>query len=202
MPDRNVPEADARSQGGASPWKDARTFGDLLGLGRRFLSADLDVFPGWGSGTLDDESDDFEDVLLAANAGELLSVASQPGRPFGPGHDGLTWGGRAFVGGFCSVEARQALAARAEAEGLWLLAESPRDPAGDPAEHAFQTPVGLRAGTPYLVLGSGARKLELEIFQEHLGAQALAELESLPFVWLLDPSWGRRDALRRALGPL
>ena len=43
--------------------------------------------------------------LRGALGAGLMTVASQPGGPFGPGHDGLTWGGRAFVGGFALEDA-------------------------------------------------------------------------------------------------
>jgi len=131
--------------GAAAPadWADAATFRELLELARRFLSGELARFPGWGAAELDDESDDLRPALLRAAAAGLLPVASQPGEPFAPGHDGLDWGRRAFVGGFVAPEALQ----------------------------------GFR---------DAARQA----------------LEPCPFLWLLDPLWGRRDALPAALEAL
>lgn len=185
--------------GAAAPadWADAATFRELLELARRFLSGELPRFPGWGAAELDDESDDLRPALLRAAAAGLLPVASQPGEPFAPGHDGHDWGRRAFVGGFVAPEALQGFRDAARAHGLDLLAAAP----GEPAPPRW-VPAGLRDGVPFLVLGPEARAQELEIFEEAAGPAARRALEPCPFLWLLDPLWGRRDALPAALEAL
>ncbi|MEM6570552.1 MAG: hypothetical protein AAF957_19225 [Planctomycetota bacterium] len=177
----------------SDPWRDAASFDELVRLGRDFLRGQLDRFPGWGAGDLDDESDALEDVLVAITGLGMLTVASQPGRPFSPGHDGRDWAGRAFVGGFASADGEAQVRERAVAEGLVVLAE----PAGGDGGR-FSVPAGLRDGLPYLVLETGGREAELEIFLKEVGPDAHRELSALPFLWIVDPVWGRRDALHRA----
>ncbi len=171
-------------------WQIAKSFADLVALTNRFLRGEPVGFPGWAVPETDDESDDLAPTLLAANAAGLLSVASQPGAPFGPGHDGWSWGGRAFIGGFAMPDGAAKLRARAEAAGLWAL------PAA--GQEAREVPAGLRDGTPYLVLGTDARSQELEIFRDEIGPGAFAELERAEFLWVIDPAWGRRERLRAA----
>lgn len=182
-----------------SPWQDARTFDDLLGLARAFFAGTVRSFPGWGSGDLDDESDDLEGALLAANGAGILTVASQPGRPFAPAHDDRDWTGRAFVGGFLREDTLDRLTSIAAAEGLLVLVERPGGPPREDEAPTFSVPAGLRDGLPYLVLSSGGRAAELEIFLEEAGVDAHQTLTGLPFAWVIDPVWGRRDALPRTL---
>lgn len=177
------------------PWRSARTFDDLLRLARRFLQGELDAFPGWGGRDLDEESDDLAAVLLALNAAGVLTVASQPGRPFSPGHDGRDWAGRAFVGGFAAAGTAAALAARARGAGL-LTVEAPAG-ATPPAVEVI---AGLRDGAPYLVLGGDAGEHERGIFAEEAGARAAEALGDRTFLWLVEPAWGRRERFVAALG--
>ncbi|MEC8511019.1 MAG: hypothetical protein VX015_02660 [Planctomycetota bacterium] len=179
-------------------WRAARSFDDLLGLTADFLEGRRGFFPGWGGATTDEESDSLLPALRGAIGAGLMPVASQPGKPFGPGHDGLTWGGRAFVGGLALTDAgaRRLTDAALEA-GLLVLVE-------EAASDADWAPLvaGLRDGTPYLVLGSGARSQELEIFAEHVAPSLQGALAERPFLWIVDPAWGRRDRLSDLLaGP-
>lgn len=179
-------------------WRAAGSLDDLLGLTADFLEGRRGFFPGWGGASTDEESDSLLPALRGALDHGLMTVASQPGAPFGPGHDGLTWGGRAFVGGFALDDAGpRRLADAALGAGLRVLAE-------EPAAVADWAPfvAGLRDGVPYLVLGPGARSQELEIFEEHLSPALSAELASRPLLWIVDPAWGRRDRLSGVLaGP-
>lgn len=179
-------------------WRAAGSLDDLLGLTTDFLEGRRGFFPGWGGGSTDEESDSLLPALRGALDHGLMTVASQPGAPFGPGHDGLTWGGRAFVGGFALEDTGLSrLADAALRAGLLVLAE---ESAADADRAPFVA--GLRDGVPYLVLGPGARSQELEIFEDHLAPALYAELASRPFLWIVDPAWGRRDRLSGVLaGP-
>ena len=172
---------------------------ELLALTRAFILGELTVFPGWGSAETDEESDEFEEALLDANTCGVLSVASQPGAPFGPGFDGRVVGGRAFVGGFCEEVVARCLVKAAEVSGILAAVERPGT-----ASRWSPIPAALQGGEPYLILGPGARAAELEIFEGAIGTSALADLREASFLWLVDPVWGRRsrlpDVLRRASG--
>lgn len=174
----------------AADWAKAQSFADLLGLTARFLAGEPIGFPGWAVSETDEESDSFTPTLLAANAAGLLSVASQPGAPFGPGHDGWTWGGRAFIGGFARADDAAVIQLRGAKAGLWVRDLSIGEGHGITA--------GLRDGTPYLILGHDAPGQELEIFQDEIGPAALVELKQTHFLWVVDPVWGRRERLRAA----
>lgn len=184
MTDLDPPTLPAESRG---PWAGTSSFGELLALTARFLGGEPIGFPGWATAESDEESDDMQPTLLAANRAGLLSVASQPGEPFGPGHDGLTWGGRAFIGGFAQAGQAANIQAQAERAGLWA-----KD--GD-KEGPFDIPAGLRDGIPYLLLGSDAKSHELELFRDRVGPEALAAVEAATFLWVIDPVWGRRERL-------
>ncbi|MEM6674944.1 MAG: hypothetical protein AAF726_18995 [Planctomycetota bacterium] len=175
-------------------WANATSFEDLLALGRRFLLGEIERFPGWGGRGLDDESEPLLEALLGVNARGMLTVASQPGLPFEPGHDGREWAGRAFIGGFASERAAAELAAASTPAGLMVLVEDGTDDGP-----ALDLPVGLRDGTPYLVLSSGARAKELEIFRDEASPGTERVLAPLPFLWVVDPVWGRRDRLTPTL---
>lgn len=179
-------------------WRAAEDFEGLLALTRDFLEGRRGFFPGWGSGDTDEESDALLPALRGALKGGLLTVASQPGAPFGPGHDGWIWGGRAFAGGLMeTTEAAERVAARAEEGGLFARLERP----GEDAPWS-PVPVGLRDGVPYLLLGPGARAQELEIFEEHVSPPAAECLRRAPLLWIIDPVWGRRGRLPDVLGSL
>lgn len=186
------------SQADRTAWAGASSLEELLALTRDFLEGRRAFFPGWGGADTDEESDALLAGLRGALDAGLMTVASQPGAPFGPGHDGLTWGGRAFVGGFAlDGEGAARLEAAAREAGLLVRAETP-------GEAADWSPIvaGLRDGTPYLVLGPGARDQELEIFAELLAPPLQEALAERPLLWIVDPSWGRRDRLRDVLGGL
>ncbi len=170
------------------PWRRAETFAELCDLGARFVHGELASFPGWGAAELDDESDALVPELELANRAGFLTVASQPGRPFQPGHDGRAWAQRGFVAGFASPAAERALAAAARERSLWWFT--------GPSEAA---PAALADGTPYLFVGHDARAEELELFADALDPRALAALAGCAFGWFVDPVWGRRGALVAAL---
>ena len=169
-------------------WRRAERFEDLCALGERFVSGALGHFPGWGAPDLDEESDPLVPELARANRGGFLTTASQPGRPFGPGHDGRAWGQRAFVCGFVREATHRRLQGVAAPLGLWCI-EAVTD----------TIPVGLADGVPYLFAGHDAHTTEVELFAGEVGEGALRALAAARFVWLVDPVWGRRAALPAAL---
>ncbi|MEZ6014165.1 MAG: hypothetical protein R3F49_03555 [Planctomycetota bacterium] len=172
-------------------WRAARTFDELCALGARFVRGALEAFPGWGAPDLDEESDTIHETLVHCMDGGLLTTASQPGRPFAPGHDGRAWGQRAFLCGFARDATLARLRGAADEAGLWCSAPR-RGP-------ATAVPVGLADGTPYLFAGHDAYADELELFEDALDPRAHAELAATQFIWLVDPVWGRREALPRAV---
>lgn len=181
-------------------WRSASSFADLVGLARRFLAGEPIGFPGWMAAETDEETDALLPALQAACECGFLPVASQPGAPFGPGHDGLSWVGRAFIGGFQATHHVDGLAKRADEAGLWLLGSHGcgGHDSHDAERDRAPLPAGLRDGTPYLLLGADAGDAELEIFREAVSPQAVEDLAETTFLWIVDPVWGRRDRIRDA----
>jgi hypothetical protein len=180
-------------------WRRAESFEALCELGARFVEGALEHFPGWGAPELDAESDALVPQLARANRGGLLTTASQPGRPFAPGHDGRAWGQRAFVCGFVRPATHARLVEAAAHAGLWCLGNGSGGSGATDSAHAESIPVGLADGVPYLFAGHEAHEDELELFADAVGADALRSLAAARFVWLVDPVWGRRAALPGAL---
>lgn len=180
-------------------WRQAESFEALCALGERFVSGALGYFPGWGAPDLDEESDALVPHLARANRGGFLTTASQPGRPFAPGHDGRAWAQRAFVCGFAQGATQRRLVAAAAQGGLWCMDHSSDTHGGSPRTEAAPVPVGLADGVPYLFAGHDAHAAEVELFADALGVGALRALAAARFVWLVDPVWGRRAALPAAL---
>jgi len=180
-------------------WRRAESFEVLCTLGARFVGGALAHFPGWGAPDLDEESDALVEQLVRANLGGFLTTASQPGRPFAPGHDGRAWGQRAFVCGFAPDTIHTRLVEVATRASLWCTGQA-RAATGSSGATALATvPVGLADGVPYLFAGHDAHTTELELFTGAVGAGALRALAAARFVWLVDPVWGRRGALPAAL---
>lgn len=192
-------------QGPEDAWRQAESFEALCALGERFVCGALEHFPGWGAPDLDEESDALVQQLARANRGGFLTTASQPGRPFQPGHDGRAWAQRAFVCGFTREATHRSLADAAARAGLWCIGHGSSGGAeriglGAGVDSGPTTvPVGLADGVPYLFAGHDAHATELELFAGAVGAGALRALAAARFVWLVDPVWGRRAALPAAL---
>jgi hypothetical protein len=186
-------------KGPEDAWREAESFEALCALGERFVRGELSHFPGWGASELDVESDALVAELARANRGGFLTTASQPGRPFAPGHDGRAWGQRAFVCGFALEAAHGRLVAAAARAGLWCTGARAGLGRAAPFEEGTAVPVGLADGVPYLFAGHDAHGTEIELFRGAVGAGALRALAAARFVWLVDPVWGRRAALLAAL---
>ncbi len=185
MPSRDLLRARAQ-------WRAASTFADLCALGERFVSGELAFFPGWNAVGLDVESDEIAPTLARLCRAGFLSVASQPARP----HDGRE-GQRAFVFGF----ARPAIAtALADVRDSGLVVSvydgsAPSSLGSEPASLTRAEPVSLHEGIAHAFAGHDARADEITCFEDHVSAEALAELRKQAFVSAHDAVWGRTDAL-------
>src|SRR5262249_20849374 len=160
---------------------------DLCALGARFVEGELPLFPGWGSPTLDDESDAIARDLAALNRAGFLTVASQPGRE---GEDPQ----RAFVCGVAEpgLARRIARAARggaASGGGLECAVFGPGESGGT------KVPVSLHAGEARVFAGHADFEAELECFREHLGREGLEALSRASWISVFDPAFGRKDLL-------
>jgi hypothetical protein len=168
-------------------WREASSYAELCELGARFLEGDLDSFPGWGADDTDEETDEVSGLLAAWCHAGFLTVASQPGEPDGPGHDGRLERRRAFVTGFVDGPAAERLAAQ-EDELIVVL-----DRCSD------ELPLGLRGEDVFLALGPEAPEAELAIFEEALSPAALADLRRQRWVCVADPTWGSVETLWSSL---
>lgn len=170
-------------------WSAAATFEELVALGARFVAGEIGRFPGWGAPALDRESDPLRSHLLAFHRAGLLTVASQPGVAGTRDHDGQVRVQRAFVCGFASDDATRKLERlRTDpdiAVGIFRRGAARND----------DIPVSARGGVFYAFAGYNAFDEELECFSELCSATALAALEAVSYVSLIDLAWGRADHL-------
>jgi hypothetical protein len=182
MPRLNALEAEAA-------WRRARTFAELCALGARFIEGELPLFPGWLATDIDEETDPLVRYLGAFNRAGFLTLASQPGRPFAPGHDDRVCAQRAFVTGFATEIAARGLEQLALATDLYVAVYAVDERGG------YRVPVGTRGGVPYIWSGYAAGAEELELFEEHVSGEGLAALSQARYVSVIDLAWGRRRHL-------
>ncbi|MDA1265474.1 MAG: hypothetical protein O2816_10390 [Planctomycetota bacterium] len=168
-------------------WREASSYAELCELGARFLEGDLDTFPGWGADDTDEETDEISGLLAAWCRRGFLTVASQPGEPDGPGHDGRLERRRAFVTGFVDEHAAERLASLS-GELLVILDRCPDE-----------MPLGLRGEDVFLALGPDAPEAELALFEQALCAAACADLRRQRWACVVDPTWGRVESLWSSL---
>lgn len=170
-------------------WSRSQSFAGLCELAARFLEGDLPFFPGWLPGEIDEETDALVPSLAALNRAGFLTLASQPGLPPTPAHDGSLAQQRAFVTGFAHGATAAAIEALAESTDL-IVHAFPADEFGGEAE-----PVAERGDQAYLFTGHAAGPDELELFEDLVGPAALAELRETRYLTIHDPEWGRRGHL-------
>ncbi|TDJ72511.1 MAG: hypothetical protein E2O39_06545 [Planctomycetota bacterium] len=170
-------------------WRRAPTFAELCALGARFIEGELPLFPGWLATDIDEETDPIVPYLAAFNRAGFLTVASQPGRPFAPGHDDRVCAQRAFVTGFATEAVALELERIALATELLVTVYAVEERGG------YRVPIGTRGGTPYLWSGYAAGREELELFEQHLSADGLAALSRTRYACVVDLAWGRRELL-------
>jgi hypothetical protein len=181
-------EVEVDSGSAREHWRRARTFDDLCRLGARFVEGELAYFPGWGSPTLDEESDAIAAHLARFQRAGFLTVASQPGAVRG-GTAGVLEIQRAFVCGFADARAARSLAASRAASGISIALFDRGDGPGE------RTPVTLVGGAARVFAGHAAFAEELECFAEHLSDDALRALRSSTYVSAIDLEWGRNSEL-------
>jgi hypothetical protein len=170
-------------------WRRARTLDDLCRLGAEFVDGRIDFFPGWGSPTLDEESDAIAAHLARFQRAGFLTVASQPGGARAATADSASVLQRAFVCGFASERAARALASSCASPALSIALF---DHAGGSGERA---PVTLVGGVARVFAGYAAFAEELECFAGRVSDDALRALRSSTYVSAIDLEWGRNSEL-------
>jgi hypothetical protein len=191
-------------------WRAARSFADLCELGARFVEGKIAFFPGWNAPDLDVESDEIARVLARLCRAGFLTVASQPARPMIGGG-----GQRAFVAGFATPELARALRRSVSEDLVFVVHEFGAKASADeeggclapvarisrlrclaPPEPVRQgEPVSLHDGVAHAFAGHDARAEEIVCFEDHIAAEALAELSAQAWVSAYDMQWGRTDTL-------
>jgi hypothetical protein len=169
-------------------WRRARTLDELCRLGAEFVDGRIGCFPGWGSSTLDEESDAIAAHLARLQRAGFLTVASQPGAERG-GTAGELEIQRAFVCGFADARAARSLAASRAAPGISIALFGRGDGPGE------RIPVTLVGGVARVFAGYSAFDEELACFAEHIGDDALGALRSATYVSAIDLEWGRNSEL-------
>lgn len=181
-------------------WRAAQSFEELCALGARFVRGESAYFPGWGSPTLDVESDAITVPLARLNELGLLTLCSQPGRVDADG-GGLQ---RAFV---CGFVAPHTLARLERLEGdptlgcfvQWAASTEIAAASARGTGDAALVAVTIEGGATRVEIGAPAFEAELECFRGEIGARALDELSHCAYFGAWDTQFGAREHLWRAL---
>lgn len=178
-------------------WRAAQSFEELCALGARFVRGESAYFPGWGSPTLDVESDAIAHALARLNELGLLTLCSQPGR-LDASRDVRQ---RAFVCGFVapSTLARLERLERDAELGCFVQWSARTEPAAPSANESRVVPVTIEGGATRVEIGAPAFEAELECFRGQVGARALDELARCAYLGAWDTQFGAREHLWRAL---
>lgn len=179
---------DSEREEARARWRAARDFRDLCRLAEEFLVGDLPFFPGWMAPDVDEETDPLVPDLVELCRAGLLPLASQPGHPARREHDERTWSRRAFLTAFASPTAARIL--ERSGHRHWVLRSFPAEGGGGRRE-----PVGLADDEPFLWAGDGRGPEELELFEDQVGAPALADLRRQRYLTVHDRDWGRGSEL-------
>ncbi len=182
-------ECSPRDQDPARAWQEARTFGELCALAKRFLHGELAYFPGWMAPDIDEETDALVPYLSAATQAGLLPTASQPGACPAKSHDGKPWKQRAFVVGFASPDFVEDLQARCAPTDLEVRSFEATASGGEPVA------CGVQGDREYLWIGTGQGPEELDLFAEAVHPMALRALRAMRYLCVWDPEWGRDELL-------
>ncbi len=181
-------------------WRATQSFEELCGLGARFVRGESAYFPGWGSPTLDVESDEIAHALARSNELGLLTLCSQPGRV----DTARDLRQRAFVCGFVAPRtlARLERLERDPELGCFVQWSARLEPDPHPAHVARVpplVPVTIEGGATRVEIGAPAFEAELECFRGQIGARALDELARCAYLGAWDTQFGAREHLWRAL---
>ncbi len=169
-------------EGSRKLWREAHSFGELCGLGERFLRGEICVFPGWNAPDLDVESDEIAMVLVRLSRAGFLTCASQPARA----------DQRAFVSGFvaeASARRLRRVTTQIVVRCFGLSGDEPH------VDTTLAEPVSGKEGRFHAFAGHDARNDELACFEDEIGSGAFVELQRAIYVTAFDPEWGRRDRL-------
>ncbi len=204
----------------STAWSTAASFEDLCQLTARFLSGDLDTFPGWLASELEEETQELAPVLVALNRAGLLTVASQQGHAPRRDSTGRQRARRSFVMGFACPAATALLAPLDVHPGADLCLNLYPPVAGLETDFPCETraksgeglgvggrthrggvlPVGILDGETFLSAGHNAAEQELEIFAQACPPAAVATLSRCTWFSAVDLAWERRSVLWDSLG--
>ncbi|MFT5051352.1 MAG: hypothetical protein ACI8QZ_002763 [Chlamydiales bacterium] len=170
-------------------WRSATGFQQLGALAADFIEGQLEYFPGWLAADIDEETDELVPTLAACNRAGFLTVASQPGRAPYKGFGDHVFAQRAFVAGFATSRAADAIGVLALDTELIISSYPSTDHGG------CRVPVSRRGDETTAWAGQAAGPDELEIFAEVLAPQAMESLLAARYLSIIDPHWGQRDLL-------
>ena len=171
-------------------WRQATTLAAAGELTARWLEGNSEFQPATFTASFDDETAPIAVGLAALNRNGLFTKESQPGLQ----SHGLVQ--RQYVTGFCSAEAAAELLALSTRSELVTVAHAP----GETSNAAI--PVTLDGGEVVTVLGSSENPVTEDQIQDWANETndtlALLLADSW-YVEILDPVWGRDDALLPAV---
>jgi hypothetical protein len=181
-------------------WQSARTLADLGELTARWVEGTLASQPGY-CGTSDIEDPAMVPVLARLNRAGFVTVASQAGSD-GPGYDGAHWQQRAAVQGFAGLEFAMKLGTAARRADLVVIAHDPALLRRWRYGYDRSGAVTARAGRERTWFGVQLPRRHIRDGWTGYGMCHRDAVDALCGAWqvtVIDPEWGRADALWRAL---
>lgn len=190
--DRYTTERDAfgRLLADREVWRQAGTIPAAGELTARWLEGRSEYQPGTFAPGFDDETTAIAGELAELNRNGLFTRESQPG-VLAAGHSQ-----RAYVTGFCGVEAAAALLTLSGRTDLVTVAHAP----GEASQASI--PVTLQGGEVATVLGGSegpAGEEQLRDWSEEANDTLALLLAESWYVEVFDPVWGRDSVLRPAV---
>ena len=178
-------------------WRSAAGLHDLGSLVASWLIGDIASQPGYQPNCgPEEETQHLIPVLVAVNRLGYVTDSSQPGFA-GYGYDHHWWEQRAAVSGLVDdPQLRDRLVAAAELAGLTVVQHDMR-----PRRHAEGVPVTRSLGHVYTAFGRFLPVRDLRTIwpPQIIGRRAFDKVTGAWQLTLIDPKWGRDDALWEAL---
>jgi hypothetical protein len=188
-------EAEVRDQFGRNledkgAWRQATTINGAGELTARWLEGKSEYQPATFTARYDDETESIAVELAALNRSGLFTKESQPGLQA----EGTAQ--RQYVTGFCSAETAADLLALSTRSDLVTVAHAP----GESSNASIA--VTLDGGEVATVLGSSENPVtedQIRDWSEETNDNLALLLADSWYVEILDPVWGRNDALLPAV---
>jgi hypothetical protein len=178
-------------------WAEARTLADVGELTAQWLEGRIESQPGYCGPSDVDDPGRLVPLLAGLNRAGFVTTGSQEAFD-GPGYDGAHWEQRAAVEGFAAFPVATVLRHAAAEAGMTVVAHSPAALPRWRYRYHQAVDVTRRGGRPHTGFGANLPRRHIRDDWTGYGICHPDAVDALCAAWqvtLIDPEWGRRDAL-------